>query len=172
VKIDDDVYLNVPKILQFLHAFPTSSTAQDLIAGHKYSDVEPNTDPSSKWYTPSSVWSSDRFPDFVSGICYILGSRARSRLYQCSLTSKLMFHLEDVFITGIVRDQETRGLEVVNIPEVRFWWTIWQRLFYSCSYVWQKSSVIHPLSPSELVCYYESNMVCRNSSLLPMTMWC
>lgn len=197
IKIDDDVYFNAAKMFGFLHDISSSTIdqesgetieipAQDLIAGYKYNRIEKDSNPFSKWYSPPSVWGSEPFPDFVSGICYILGSRVRSQLYHGGLERKL-FHLEDVFLTGMVREEVVTktnnklaqeghdggfSLDVVSIPGVQLHhlhWSLGWKLSTGCS-AFQNITLLHSLSPKEILCYHQMEGRCNEDPTFKS--WC
>lgn len=47
------------------------------------------------------MFGGEYYPSYLSGTAYVLGEEAIPKLFQKSLTTPL-FHLEDVYITGIV----------------------------------------------------------------------
>lgn len=147
-KIDDDVHLNMPKFLRFLYQYD-NTTGRNLIAGHKYPTMARVEDPSSKWFTPNILWPG-LFPEFVGGFFYVLGSQAKTELYTHALKTP-MFHLEDVYITGIVRSKHT-NLTVIDIPGM---WQYWPYLYdiYSPCGGDKEFVAIHPLSGGRINCW-------------------
>lgn len=173
VKLDDDVYLNVPALLNFLHQTVVNKNSENLIAGFKYNKIKIDSNPNSKWYTPPhTMWEMDRFPDFVSGICYVLGSRARKDLYVNALTTKL-FHLEDVFLTGIVREKYL-AVDVVHIPGIHVGWFLNEKVHtFPCDFV-EDVVAVHSLSAVQVGCYNKLRDYCETKFLswLPVLLLC
>lgn len=168
VKIDDDVFLNVPLLLNFLHN--DTLEGQDLITGHVYSSVSRDEDPYSKWYTPKILWSKPVLPDFVAGFCYVLGSRVRANLYYNALKAHL-FHLEDVFLTGIVRETYL-SVGVVNISPTTYKnWSPASEFNFPCTLA-RTAVIIHPLSISQLKCYNQLNSLCKTHPYIPLRYLC
>jgi len=195
VKLDDDVYLNVPKLLGFLHDIVanrfTEKDSKNLIAGFKYNNIKIDSDPTSKWYTPPSLFETymrnstthlslwppnpkiDRFPDFVSGICYVLGSRARKDLYLHALSTPL-FHLEDVFLTGIVRARHLGLLDVVDIPGMHVTWVFHNKMYmFPCDIVHYVVAA-HALTANQIGCYNKLQDYCERgyASWFPILLLC
>lgn len=146
VKMDDDVFLNVPYLMSYLvHQSPQNS---QLIAGHVYKGIKPDRDYTSKWFTPSAVWEADKLPDFVAGFCYILGMKAARDLFEASKTKQL-FHLEDVFLTGIVRSSLNYELSNPGKINTMLYW--YQHMYGSD---WPYSQfIIHQVSPAQFRCW-------------------
>lgn len=169
VKIDDDVYLNTPLLLNFLLGLDIP-TGANLIAGHKYKNIRIDSDPSSKWYTPHFLWVAGSFPDFVGGFNYILGSTARADLYHSALNNPL-FHLEDVFLTGMVRESHLK-VGVVDIPEIYVGWNIKDKFTtFPCHFL-HNIVTIHSLTASEIKCYRRMEEFCQNFPFLPLILLC
>ena len=57
-----------------------------------------------KWVTPTYLYNQSHYPLFVSGSCYVMTTLAASCLFEKAMTMPF-FHLEDVFITGLVAEQ-------------------------------------------------------------------
>jgi hypothetical protein len=171
VKLDDDVYFHMPKLVSFLEEL-NETESQNLIAGHKYSDMRIDDDPNSKWYTPPSVWQGT-LPEFVAGFFYILGADARAKLYN-AIWKTPVFHLEDVFLTGMVRNRTkgTNPLHTVDIPLVDTNW-VWAKNYQpSCSL--HEVVVIHPMPIQNVQCWIRkfSQQDFRCSSLWPIFTYC
>ncbi|ODM96713.1 Beta-1,3-galactosyltransferase 5 [Orchesella cincta] len=145
VKMDDDVYLNVPKLLTYL----STNGSPLLVAGHRYNEVKVDRDPTSKWYTPPGLWHREKFPVFVAGFCYIMGMKAAAQMFAESRHVPL-FHLEDVFLSGIV------GTERLNLELSQFGEIItmleWYHYLKPISWVREKS-IIHLASSNQIRCW-------------------
>jgi hypothetical protein len=171
VKVDDDVYFHVPKLVYFLESL-NETASQNLVAGHKYLNTSIDADPNSKWYTPPSVWPG-RFPDFVAGFFYVLGTNARAELYD-ALWNTPAFHMEDVFLTGMVRNRTKEPLEAVDIPLIyTYWhWASFSDFKPSCSL--SKVIVVHSMPIKTVQCWTRkfSQMNFHCSSLWPIFTYC
>jgi len=100
-KVDDDVHLNLPKLFQYLRPLSGTSIGANLIGGSLFEEAPAVRDPDSKWYVPMEVYPVELFPTYVGGTFYVLGFNALRKIYAKSLEIQL-FHLEDVFVTGII----------------------------------------------------------------------
>lgn len=50
------------------------------------------------------MYNKEFYPDYLSGTAYLMNLNAAKLLYRTSLTTPI-FHLEDVYLTGIVADR-------------------------------------------------------------------
>lgn len=154
VKIDDDVHLNVLKYLKQLQLY-SGHEAHNLIAGHLYNDTDVIRDPNSKWFVPNEVYSAPRFPKFVSGICYVFGVDAVPKLYHASLSQPL-FHLEDVFLTGMVAGN-ILNMKLSHIPTLAIYWSpVYSLVTSSCTF-YETYVAVHSASVDNLRCWSRFN---------------
>lgn len=65
---------------------------------------KPNRNTKSKWWTPKYLFKGRYFPAFVSGSGFVTTRPACKCLYDTALVTPF-FHLEDVFLTGIVAEK-------------------------------------------------------------------
>lgn len=75
-----------------------------LLTGFLFCEVKPIADTSSKWYSPNYMYNKEFYPNYLSGTAYLMNLGAAKLLYRTSLTTPI-FHLEDVYLTGIVADR-------------------------------------------------------------------
>ncbi|XP_018015982.1 uncharacterized protein LOC108672764 isoform X2 [Hyalella azteca] len=97
-KVDDDVFLHVPNLQRTLI---TKDTSEKLILGCLFCYVRPILNPTSKWFSPRYMYQGDHYPNYVSGTSYVLSGNVLTPLLAAAIHTPL-FHLEDVFITGIL----------------------------------------------------------------------
>jgi len=171
IKRDDDVYLNVPALVRFIHAHnTTTSNGKDLIAGHKYDRIKIDGNPSSKWYTPPFLWDA-KFPAFVGGFMYVLGSNVRAILYDNALKMQL-FHLEDVFLTGIVRQKYAPSVNVTDIPGVKVYMTWYDdRFLLNPCKVENTVVALHSVNAKLLATYGRIHYMCQTRGIVPYLLW-
>ncbi|XP_039451236.1 beta-1,3-galactosyltransferase 2-like [Culex pipiens pallens] len=126
MKCDDDTFVNVPNLLQVLLGgtvplYKASIPFYDrntvavksaknrlvqvrrLLTGFLFCEAKPITDTSSKWYSPNYMYNKEFYPNYLSGSGYLMNLDAAKLLYRRLLTTPI-FHLEDVYLTGIVAD--------------------------------------------------------------------
>jgi|GEM_PF-5799197 len=98
LKTDDDMFINVPKLLTFL-----SKHVKDKrkIYGRLAKKWKPIRNKSSKYFVSVQQYKNPIFPDFTTGPAYILTSDIVHDLYELAL-AKTYLKLEDVYTTGIV----------------------------------------------------------------------
>lgn len=98
LKTDDDMFINVPKLLQFLDAHAKDKR---VIYGRLAKKWKPIRNKKSKYYISTGQFSAAVFPPFTTGPAYVMTSDVIHDLYENSL-EQLYLKLEDVFTTGIV----------------------------------------------------------------------
>ncbi|XP_033248542.1 beta-1,3-galactosyltransferase 1-like isoform X2 [Drosophila miranda] len=98
LKTDDDMFINVPKLLGFIDARYKSERS---IYGRLAKNWKPVRAGRSKYYVSHKLYTGLQYPPFTTGPAYLLTGDIVHELYVESLNTFYM-HLEDVFITGIV----------------------------------------------------------------------
>ena len=104
VKVDDDVYLHVPKMISWLQ---TSSLPEKLYAGavQEGNNLKVIRDPRHKWFVSEQILNNSWFPSYCNGPCYILSKSALLDLLKASSNEGLTpFPLEDAYI-GILANR-------------------------------------------------------------------
>ncbi|XP_054721314.1 beta-1,3-galactosyltransferase 5-like [Uloborus diversus] len=96
LKTDDDMYINVPNLIDFLIKTPTKS---NIMYGYLFRKAKPNRNPSHKWFVPKSQFAADMFPDYLSGTGYVMSRDVVPKLLE-SVYVVQFFLMEDIFITG------------------------------------------------------------------------
>ena len=97
VKVDDDVYLHVPKMIWWLK---TSSLPEKLYAGSVEYGANINRNPKHKWFVSEQFLNDSWFPPYCNGPFYILSKSALLELLKVSSNEGLStpFPLEDAYI--------------------------------------------------------------------------
>ena len=105
VKVDDDVYLHVPKMISWLK---TSSLPEKLYAGAVQEGMiklKVIRDPRHKWFVSEQIFNNSWFPSYCNGPYYILSKSALLDLLKASSNEGLTpFPLEDAYI-GILANR-------------------------------------------------------------------
>ncbi|XP_052902642.1 uncharacterized protein LOC128310129 isoform X1 [Anopheles moucheti] len=127
MKCDDDTFVNVPNLLHVLLGgtvplykaaisfYDTNTVAvkspknrliegKYLLTGFLFCDAKPIGDTTSKWYSPTYMYDKEVYPNYLSGTAYLMNFETAKLLYRASLSTPI-FHLEDVYLTGIVADR-------------------------------------------------------------------
>ena len=102
VKADDDMYINVPRLLAKLRSQLDKGPL--FIIGFLHPDSRPFRTKGHKWYVPPSEFRHKKYPNYVSGTAYAMTTTAAMRLYVESFYVRLLY-LEDVYLTGILADK-------------------------------------------------------------------
>ena len=138
LKADDDVYVN----LRYLHALLVANRLPNLILGSLICGAGPIRDPHNKWYAPEYMYSGAKtYPNYVSGTAYLLSLSAARLLLEAALETPV-FHLEDIYVTGILaREVGIRPRDHPGFSYVR-------RAPNACLYAQSVSS--HHLTPQQM----------------------
>lgn len=98
LKTDDDMFINVPRLLSFINKHQKD---KNVIFGRLARKWKPIRNKKSKYYVSQAQYKLPMFPDFTTGPAYLLSSDVVHSLYEGALDQTYL-KLEDVFITGIV----------------------------------------------------------------------
>ncbi|XP_071558728.1 beta-1,3-galactosyltransferase 5 isoform X2 [Temnothorax nylanderi] len=98
LKTDDDMFINVPRLLAFVYKHAKD---RNVIFGRLARKWKPIRNRKSKYYVSQAQFQQTIFPDFTTGPAYLLSSDTVRRLYDAALDQTYL-KLEDVFTTGIV----------------------------------------------------------------------
>ncbi|XP_018573139.1 beta-1,3-galactosyltransferase 5 isoform X2 [Anoplophora glabripennis] len=111
LKTDDDMFINVSRLLAFI---AKHKPEQRAIYGRLAKKWKPIRNKKSKYYISPQQYKPSVFPDFTTGPAYLLPAQISKELYVSAL-NHTYFKLEDVFVTGIVAN----GLKIkrVHAPE-------------------------------------------------------
>ncbi|GFS08954.1 hexosyltransferase [Elysia marginata] len=133
VKVDDDMYLNIPLLITSLwthadnvyskrsHASNNTSTETyppPFLVGYKNDGAKVIRNKKSKWYTSREAYADDTYPSYLSGTAYAMSGSAALKLYQTSLRVPL-FWMEDIYITGLC----AKVAQIPIIADFRFSFT-------------------------------------------------
>ena len=98
MKVDDDMYINVQEVKNLV----MENTNVNLLTGFMHCGAPPMT--YGKWYAPTYMLSDIEgsvYPNFLSGTAYLMSNTTADILYRTSMITPV-FHLEDVYVTGIL----------------------------------------------------------------------
>jgi hypothetical protein len=98
LKTDDDMFINVPKLLQFIEKHHTEKRS---IYGRLAKKWKPIRNKKSKYFVSPQQYFPPIFPHFTTGPAYLMTSDIIFDLYRKALEQTYL-KLEDVYTTGIV----------------------------------------------------------------------
>lgn len=101
LKTDDDMFINVPKLLDFIGRH---SNDKRSIFGRLAKKWKPIRNKKSKYYVSKEQYKNVLFPDFTTGPAYLITGDVVHELYTCALNQTYL-KLEDVYTTGIVAQE-------------------------------------------------------------------
>ena len=144
LKVDDDMFVQVNKILQKVRKLLDIDPVPRVILGNVSSGWKPVRNPRSKYLITESQYPGERYPDFVTGPSYLVSRRAAAEILPAAMEQKYI-HLEDVFLTGVVAD--SLSIPRINIGEFKNNAVRVPAQFMGCTI--EKSFTIHKVSPEE-----------------------
>lgn len=98
LKIDDDMFLNLPRLLKELKAHPKMNS----ITGCKVSGAYPFRSAFSKWKISRDEYENDYYPEYMAGTAYLISGDIISSLHSAAKRVPYFIY-EDVYITGLCR---------------------------------------------------------------------
>ncbi|XP_062128548.1 acetylgalactosaminyl-O-glycosyl-glycoprotein beta-1,3-N-acetylglucosaminyltransferase-like [Drosophila sulfurigaster albostrigata] len=113
LKTDDDMFINVPKLLNFVKQLEKHKNKR-LIFGRLAKKWKPIRNKKSKYYVSTDQFPAAVFPSFTTGPAYVMTGDIVHDLYVRSLKT-VYLKLEDVFTTGIVA--QSLGIERLHVNE-------------------------------------------------------
>ncbi|KAH8409468.1 hypothetical protein KR222_006332 [Zaprionus bogoriensis] len=113
LKTDDDMFINVPKLLNFVRQLEKHKDKR-LIFGRLAKKWKPIRNKKSKYYVSTDQFPAAVFPSFTTGPAYVMTGSIVHDLYVRSLKT-VYLKLEDVFTTGIVA--QSLGIERLHVNE-------------------------------------------------------
>jgi hypothetical protein len=101
LKTDDDMFINVPVLLNFLRA---RENVTNVIYGRMAAKWKPARSKKSKWFVTTSEYKNKFYPNFVTGPAYLMSYDCVGKLLK-QAEGATLFKLEDVFTTGILAEK-------------------------------------------------------------------
>jgi hypothetical protein len=120
VKVDDDVYLNLPELVRHIHLLrlPTIRVYVGKVVPFGSLPIRLK---GHKWEIPEDEFYGDKVPRHANGPCYMVSMDVADYIgrYQ-SLTSQFVFRIEDIFMGTILSNIEvfSRELSLPNPSEI------------------------------------------------------
>ncbi|EFN80778.1 beta-1,3-galactosyltransferase 5 [Harpegnathos saltator] len=112
IKMDDDIVINIYDILDKLHDI----VDENSLTGYALKNMIPVRVVVNKWYVNEIEYADNTYPDFVSGWMYIAHPKIASRLIDYAESSNKYFWIDDVFVTGILR--QALNIKIQDISEL------------------------------------------------------
>ena len=100
LKTDDDMYVNVPNVLNIVRR--NLSSLQTNIVGRCYQNAGPIRDKTSKWFASVNSYPGKFYPGFCSGTGYLTSLNVAQKVYEIS-PHVPFFHLEDVYVALCIK---------------------------------------------------------------------
>lgn len=155
LKTDDDMYINLVKLWELVQA----NKKPKLLMGSLICNAVPIKDPYNKWYVPKYMFNERHYPNYLSGTGYLMSKAALLALYRAALEAPL-FHLEDIYITGILA--KTVGLR----PQDNIGFSYVRRKLNSC--LFRQTVSTHHVKHAEMRAIYEKLAESRDTKCLPI----
>ncbi|KAJ8037215.1 Beta-1,3-galactosyltransferase 1 [Holothuria leucospilota] len=144
MKTDDDVFINLTSAATYFEEIPSKS----VMSGFLWPNSKPYRVRTSKWYLSRKEYSKDRFPKYLSGMCYVLSGDLPRRLFEESLSVPYLF-LEDVYI-GLLSER----LHVSKLHSSKF--LIQKTAYNFCTF--RDAIAVHLYHPALVDTYWEKQL--------------
>lgn len=155
LKTDDDMYINLEKLWDLAK----TNKKPQLLMGSLICNAVPIKDPYNKWFVPKYMFNERNYPNYLSGTGYLMSRKTVSALYQASLDSPL-FHLEDIYITGILaRKASIKPLDNIGFSYIR-------RKLNSC--LFRNTVSTHHVKHAEMRAIYHKLQSTKSTKCLPI----
>ncbi|KAF3693569.1 Beta-1,3-galactosyltransferase 2 [Channa argus] len=127
MKIDSDMFLNVPNLVDMVLKAPTHLYMTGMLTWH----APVLRDPSSKWFLPVSAFPESTYPTYAMGLGYAFSLDLAKKILEASLHVRAVY-IEDVYVGLCMRylgirltDPPHGGLFRTTIPLVKgsCYWT-------------------------------------------------
>ncbi|KAI7789571.1 UDP-GlcNAc:betaGal beta-1,3-N-acetylglucosaminyltransferase 7-like [Triplophysa rosa] len=157
-KGDDDVFVNVPNILEYLEM---NADLKDLFVGHVLFKAKPIRKKDNKYYIPQALYKKTHYPPYAGGGGFLMDGPLARKLYGACETLEL-YPIDDVFLG--------KCLEVLQVTPIK------HNAFKTFGLVRNKTSklnrepcffkamiVVHKLLPPDLINMWKlvnSDLVC------------
>lgn len=155
LKTDDDMYINLIKLWELVQA----NKKPQLLMGSLICNAVPIKDPYNKWYVPKYMFNERHYPNYLSGTGYLMSRAALAAVYRASLDTPL-FHLEDIYVTGILARQS--GIR----PQDHIGFSYIRRKLNSC--LFRQTVSTHHVKHAEMRAIYSKLESSRTTKCLPI----
>jgi uncharacterized protein YxeA len=116
LKTDDDMFINVHNLLQFIHKVDKDDREEPKIYGRLVQEAWADRSEDSKYFLPYDQFTNNEFPDYVAGGAYLFSTLIAQSLFEKGMEAQFM-QMEDVFLTGVVA--ESMNVTRVGVDEFR-----------------------------------------------------
>ncbi|XP_031550141.1 beta-1,3-galactosyltransferase 5-like [Actinia tenebrosa] len=110
LKTDDDVYVRVPRLLQWLER---AGAPNRLYGGYVGLDQWTVRDPKSKWFLSKEQYEKRYLPPFCHGAFHVLSTDILPRFFNYTRFGRKPFHADDAYL-GVVANE--LGFEATKMP--------------------------------------------------------
>jgi len=117
VKTDDDVVYSLENLHKTIASHPNLTKDPTIACNYFLGFPVDHTNISAKHFVPWMEYPKPAFPDYCSGVFYIMSGKTRNKLLDTfETTNKHFVRLDDIFITGILA--ETAGIVRTHLPQI------------------------------------------------------
>jgi len=141
-KGDDDIFANIPNIVQYIQSMPLSQQ-RDLFVGSVLYPSPRITEPRSKYYVSENLWPEKYYPPYVSGGGFIMSSVMAARIFE-AMKELPIIPIDDAFIGVCLRKLNLRPTNHKGFKS----WGVKYLEHDNC--VWREVMTFHKLQPEEL----------------------
>lgn len=111
IKTDNDIVLDIFEILKLLQE---KKIEENTMSGYILRNMKPIRISNNKWFATREDFPGEIYPDFLSGWFYITNLKVAQLLVNTSEKFKNFFWIDDVFVSGILRQKCDIKLKELN----------------------------------------------------------
>lgn len=142
MKIDSDIFLNVPNLVKMLWDAPRQLYMTGFVVRHAYI-VRLKT---SKWFMPYSVFPESSYPPYAMGLGYVFSMDLPKKIIEASAHVKALY-IEDVYVGLCMRhlgiplsDPPYGNLFIATMPYLLarcYWTTVITTILQDSDHLWE-----------------------------------
>jgi hypothetical protein len=100
--IDDDYYLNLKSLLNYLNKIDqdidmTSNQRRTFLTGYVYNESRPRRFLNDRWYISIKDYPYDRYPPYVTAGCFLM-TKSNARLFNLASKYIHLFRFDDIYM--------------------------------------------------------------------------
>lgn len=135
LKMDDDIVVDLYQFVDLLKEQPAAALSSSVL-GYVLHALRPSREPANKWFVTRAEYGGEVYPDFVSGWLYATTPGVARVLADAAARwtarERRYFWIDDLLLTGIVREQAVGAAEPVTLRDASGRYTVHPEVIKCC----------------------------------------